>query len=284
MTPPMFGHGELRLVLLTLIADRPRHGYELIQSLNDHFDGAYSPSAGTIYPRLAKLEAEGLVTKREDGRKTVYAITDAGQREVDERRAEFHRLTVSSPTTITSMAHTARVGLAEARANLVHELERIAADAREAATRAATAYQAAEPLEAGGGAPGADVRTSLPADAAEARRTEPTTPGAASSAADGEATGFGPGAHGADATAASRPTGARYFAAGVRGPAAPDTDEPHVAQYRQLDVALQRFRMDVRQDARRVDGELLTVGLLEEFEAELRTLRNSFAARIGVHR
>jgi DNA-binding PadR family transcriptional regulator len=77
---PVFGHGHLRLYLLSLLAQSPRHGYELIQGLSDRFGGTYVPSAGTIYPRLAKLEEDGLVTKTTDGRKTVYEITDAGSK------------------------------------------------------------------------------------------------------------------------------------------------------------------------------------------------------------
>ena len=75
MSPAVFGHGHLRLYLLFVLDERPMHGYEIIQALSDRFGGTYVPSAGTIYPRLAKLEAEGLVTKQSDGRKTVYAIT-----------------------------------------------------------------------------------------------------------------------------------------------------------------------------------------------------------------
>jgi DNA-binding PadR family transcriptional regulator len=89
MTPPVFAHGNLRLYLLALLEEQPRHGYELIQALSDRFGGTYSPSAGTIYPRLAKLEEEGLVTKRTDGRKSVYEITDAGRAELESRRHEL---------------------------------------------------------------------------------------------------------------------------------------------------------------------------------------------------
>ena len=89
MTPPVFAHGSLRLYLLALLDEQPRHGYELIQALSDRFGGTYSPSAGTIYPRLSKLEEEGLVTKSTDGRKTVYEITDAGRAELDARRHEL---------------------------------------------------------------------------------------------------------------------------------------------------------------------------------------------------
>ena len=48
MTPPVFSHGSLRLYLLALLDERPRHGYELIQALSERFGGTYSPSAGTI--------------------------------------------------------------------------------------------------------------------------------------------------------------------------------------------------------------------------------------------
>src|SRR3546814_10705901 len=65
------------------------HGYDLMQALSDRTGGTYTPSAGTIYPRLAKLEEEGLVTKTVDGRKTVYEITDAGRAEVAGRAGEL---------------------------------------------------------------------------------------------------------------------------------------------------------------------------------------------------
>src|ERR1700712_2642495 len=86
---PVFGHGHLRLYLLSLLNESPKHGYELIQALGDRFGGTYIPSAGTIYPRLAKLEEDGLVTKLADGRKTVYSITDAGRAELSSRESEL---------------------------------------------------------------------------------------------------------------------------------------------------------------------------------------------------
>ena len=60
-----------------LLDEGPRHGYEVIQELESRFNGLYSPSAGTVYPRLAKLEEEGLVQRTDEGRKATYAITDA---------------------------------------------------------------------------------------------------------------------------------------------------------------------------------------------------------------
>ena len=90
---PVFRHGRLRLYLLRLLDEEPRHGYEVIRMLRDQFMGVYAPSPGTIYPRLARLEEEGLVTHDEvDGRK-VYRITDAGRTaaEVSRQRARWSR-------------------------------------------------------------------------------------------------------------------------------------------------------------------------------------------------
>ncbi len=81
---PVFRHGGLRLYLLKLLDEAPRHGYDVIRLLQDKFLGVYSPSPGTIYPRLARLEEEGLVTHETVDGKKVYRITDAG-------RAELHR-------------------------------------------------------------------------------------------------------------------------------------------------------------------------------------------------
>ena len=58
----VFGHGGLRLVLLQLIADKPRHGYELIKAIEERLNGSYSPSPGVVYPTLTLLEELGYVT------------------------------------------------------------------------------------------------------------------------------------------------------------------------------------------------------------------------------
>jgi DNA-binding PadR family transcriptional regulator len=88
----VFSHGRLRLYLLRLLAERPRHGYELIRLLEDRFMGLYQPSAGTIYPRLQRMEADGLVTHSQQGRLKVYAITDAGRQELATRSGELDEL------------------------------------------------------------------------------------------------------------------------------------------------------------------------------------------------
>ena len=87
--PPVFAHGALRLYLLALLESGPKHGYELIKALKDRFGGTYSPSAGTIYPRLGKLEQDGLVATESAGRRTNYHITPSGLAELNRRREEL---------------------------------------------------------------------------------------------------------------------------------------------------------------------------------------------------
>ncbi len=74
----VFDHGALRLVVLTLIAEQPRHGYEIIKAIEDRLAGSYSPSPGVIYPTLTMLEELGHATVEESGGKKRYAITPEG--------------------------------------------------------------------------------------------------------------------------------------------------------------------------------------------------------------
>ena len=127
---PVFGHGNLRLYLLSLLNESPRHGYELIQALTDRFGGTYSPSAGTIYPRLAKLEEEGLVTKTTDGRKTVYEITDAGRAELASRENELDAIEDEVTDSVRRLADEVRAGVREAMRSLKADLASAARDAR----------------------------------------------------------------------------------------------------------------------------------------------------------
>ncbi|TFD29837.1 PadR family transcriptional regulator, partial [Cryobacterium cryoconiti] len=155
---PVFAHGSLRLYLLSLLADQPRHGYELIQALSDRFGGTYIPSAGTIYPRLAKLEEEGLVTKSTDGRKTVYEITDAGRAELQARQADLHDLETEVADSVRRLADEVRTGVSAAMRSLRLDLasaKRQAGDARsarKAGTYAATAAGNAARTAAGAAA------------------------------------------------------------------------------------------------------------------------------------
>ncbi len=86
---PVFRHGRLRLYLLKLLDESPRHGYEVIRLLQDRFLGVYAPSPGTIYPRLARLEEDGLVTHEEVDGKKVYSITDKGREEIRSRLTDL---------------------------------------------------------------------------------------------------------------------------------------------------------------------------------------------------
>lgn len=132
---PVFSHGSLRLYLLSLLDESPRHGYELIQALTDRFGGTYSPSAGTIYPRLAKLEEEGLVTKTTEGRKTVYAITDAGRAELAARRPELDAIEEEVTDSVRRLADEVRAGVNDAMRTLRAELASAAREAKRNASR-----------------------------------------------------------------------------------------------------------------------------------------------------
>ncbi len=92
----MFDGGELRLVLLKLIADTPRHGYDLIREIEERTGGAYAPSPGVIYPTLTLLDDMGLIAAAVEGSKKQFTITEAGTTELaakaDEVAALFARL------------------------------------------------------------------------------------------------------------------------------------------------------------------------------------------------
>lgn len=80
-------HGDLRFVVLALLADKPGHGYELIRALEERTGGAYRPSPGVIYPTLALLEDEGFVAQTGgDGGRKAYEITEAGREALERNR------------------------------------------------------------------------------------------------------------------------------------------------------------------------------------------------------
>jgi DNA-binding PadR family transcriptional regulator len=74
-----FDHGELKLVILAFIAERPRHGYEIIKAIEEQFGGSYTPSPGVVYPTLTMLEEIGYATVTEAGGKKSYTVTDEGK-------------------------------------------------------------------------------------------------------------------------------------------------------------------------------------------------------------
>ncbi len=134
---PVFSHGDLRLYLLNLLDEAPRHGYDIMQALSDRTGGTYTPSAGTVYPRLAKLEEEGLVTKTVDGRKTVYSITDAGRAEVAARKGELEGIEANLADSVRLIADEVRGSVREAMKSLQADLAAAARQERETAQRPA---------------------------------------------------------------------------------------------------------------------------------------------------
>jgi DNA-binding PadR family transcriptional regulator len=82
----IFGSNDLRFLLLDLIAEKPRHGYELIKAIEEKFGGAYSPSPGIIYPMLTLFEETGLATVATEGTRKLYSITEEGKKELEENR------------------------------------------------------------------------------------------------------------------------------------------------------------------------------------------------------
>ena len=136
--PPVFSHGDLRLYLLSLLNESPRHGYDIMQALAERTGGTYTPSAGTIYPRLAKLEEEGLVTKRAEGRKSVYEITEAGRAEVAARTEDIAGIEAE-------LADSVRLIADEVRSSVRAAMKSLRADLAAAATAERSGARAAEP-------------------------------------------------------------------------------------------------------------------------------------------
>ena len=89
----MFDAGALRLILLRLLADAPRHGYDLIRAIEERSGGAYAPSPGVIYPTLTMLDDMGLIgEQRSDGAKRLFAVTPAGEAHLAEKADEVKTL------------------------------------------------------------------------------------------------------------------------------------------------------------------------------------------------
>ena len=83
----VFEQGDLKYVILKMLAEKPRHGYEIIKELEDRVGGTYSPSAGTVYPTLTLLEDLGYASVTpEEGGKKVYSITPEGQKYLEENK------------------------------------------------------------------------------------------------------------------------------------------------------------------------------------------------------
>ena len=143
--PPVFAHGALRLYLLALLESGPKHGYELIKALSERFGGTYSPSAGTIYPRLGKLEEEGLVATHTEGRRTNYSITPAGLTELNSRRDELASVENDISASVRRLADNLRQDIRVNMRGLRADLAATAEAARTSARAAGSAGGAGSP-------------------------------------------------------------------------------------------------------------------------------------------
>ena len=126
----VFSHGRLRLYLLKLLEESPRHGYDVIRLLEDRFMGLYAPSPGTIYPRLQRLEAEGLVTQSQEGGRKVYQLTDAGREELASRRQELAELEADISGSVHGLAREVRDEVRGSVRDLKQELRQAAREMR----------------------------------------------------------------------------------------------------------------------------------------------------------
>jgi len=123
----MFDGGELRLVLLKLIADEPRHGYDLIRQIEELTGGTYAPSPGVIYPTLTMLDDMDLIeAQQSDGAKKLFAITDTGRAELDANseivEAALARLTAVGEETQRTDSASVRRAMGNLRQVLMNRL------------------------------------------------------------------------------------------------------------------------------------------------------------------
>ena len=119
----VFGHGDLKLILLALIAEQPRHGYELIRTIEEMFDGAYAPSPGAVYPTLTLLEELGHASVQNDDGKKLYTITEEGKAFLAENKEAVDAVMSRMEQTAKMFARAAApMALREAMHNLKRAL------------------------------------------------------------------------------------------------------------------------------------------------------------------
>jgi DNA-binding PadR family transcriptional regulator len=115
----MFDGGELRLVLLKLIADEPRHGYDLIKAIEELTGGAYAPSPGVVYPTLTLLDDMGLIAEdRGEGTRKRFSVTADGTAHLAERVEEIAALMARLSDMSEERTHPDAASVRRAMANL----------------------------------------------------------------------------------------------------------------------------------------------------------------------
>jgi DNA-binding PadR family transcriptional regulator len=164
----MFESGEVKFVILRLLREKPRHGYEIIKALEQSLHGWYVPSPGTIYPTLQLLEDQGLVRGVETDGRRVYHLTPEGERYLDEHKGVLEDIADRIRGAVHDVAggplgdlHAAFADVARAtyprifRAGASHPaVPRIAEILRKAAADIEAAWQAATPADPGPATPG----------------------------------------------------------------------------------------------------------------------------------
>ena len=148
----VFDSNELRLVLLKLIADQPRHGYELIRAIEDLTGGAYAPSPGLVYPTLTMLQEMGQIEEApSDAGRKAFAITAAGREHLAARQAEvealFARLAALADVRERHDAGPVRRAMQNLRMVLINRLERDAVKTDTVHAVAAILDEAAQRIE-----------------------------------------------------------------------------------------------------------------------------------------
>lgn len=122
-TRRMFESGELRLVLLKLIADEPRHGYDLIRAIEDLTGGEYAPSPGVVYPTLTLLQDMGLIEEAAgEGPRKPFQVTKEGKKHLQERSEEVDALLERLADLKPKAEHTAGPAIGRAVRNLMTAL------------------------------------------------------------------------------------------------------------------------------------------------------------------
>lgn len=130
-----FESGDMKYVILKLLKDKPRHGYEVMKELEEQLQGCYSPSPGTVYPTLQWLEDEGLVVGKDVDGKKVYEITDAGRRFLEEHRDVVDDIFDRVRETVDRALGGGMADLNRAVARVVRAVYRAGWKARDDATR-----------------------------------------------------------------------------------------------------------------------------------------------------
>ncbi|MGF6590640.1 PadR family transcriptional regulator [Pseudomonas sp. 2835] len=122
--PRVFAPGDLKLLLLSMLAEQPCHGYDLIRQIESLFDGSYSPSPGVIYPTLNFLEEAELISGQTQGSKRLYGITAAGEKSLADQAIALDGVRMRIEVSKRSLrGHDRPAEIHEAVHNLRHALQ-----------------------------------------------------------------------------------------------------------------------------------------------------------------